>query len=568
MKISDYIVQFLIEHQITDVFGYPGGMVTHLMESFRKQEDKISAHVNYHEQAAAFAACGYAQITAKPGVAYATSGPGATNLLTGVCNAYFDSIPTLFITGQVNTFEAKGNLAVRQKGFQETDIISMVRGVTKYCEYISKPDDIRYCLEKAFYIATEGRPGPVLLDIPMDIQRSEIDLNELRKFKVPEKGQVSLNKECSYVMEQLRRVKRPVLLLGNGVKQSNSVAYAVEFAEKTGIPVVTSMPAFDILPRNIRNNYGFIGAYGGRVGNFILAKSDLVIALGTRLDVRQIGARKEGFAPNAELIRIDIDSGEFSNYIKQEEKRYQCDIISFFEELNDLLDEFKISAEWITVCDEIRNSLDGLDEKYPNRLMRCLSHCIPEQCIITTDVGQNQVWTAQSFDVKLAQKILFSAGHGAMGYSLPAAIGAYYASRKPVISINGDGGIQMNIKELQFIAREQLPIVVVIFNNKALGMIRHFQEMYFDSNFAQTVPEGGYSVPDFSMIARAYGIEYACIREEKDITEALFAKNRPLVIEILIEEPTYVTPKLEFGKPNQDQEPLIERSLYQRLMAL
>lgn len=567
MKVSDYIVKFFIEKGITDVFGYPGGMVTNLMDSFDKYKHDIKTHVNYHEQASAFAACGYAQVSMKPGIAYATSGPGATNLITGICNAYFDSIPTIFITGQVNTNESKGELGVRQKGFQETDIITMVKDVTNYCIYVENPQDIKYYLEKAYYMALEGRKGPVLLDIPMNVQRSDISSEELKGYK-PE-IQFKEKVDIDNILLQLEQAKRPCILIGAGVKISGAVEQFKKLADMIQIPVVCSMLAVDILPNNAKYFYGFIGAYGNRDANFILAKSDLVIALGTRLDVRQVGGRKEGFAVNAKLIRVDIDAGELTNKIKDNEIQIKADVKDVILEL-----AMKISLkadkynEWLLVCNELKEKLANIDDKEPNLIIEKISENILDNTIITTDVGQNQIWVAQSFKTKPNQKILFSGGHGAMGYSLPAAIGAYYASRLPVISFNGDGGIQMNIQELQFISRERLPIKIIIMNNSSLGMIRHFQEMYFESNYTQTTEQGGYSAPDFKLIANAYGLEYEKISDISDIKAGIFQNNEPSIIEVKLKGDTYVFPKLEFGKPNQDQEPLIDRKLYNYLMQL
>lgn len=566
VKVSDYIVDFFIKKGTTDVFGYPGGMVTHLMDSFRQKEGMIKAHVNYHEQASAFCACGYAHISNVPGIAYATSGPGATNLITGICNAYFDSIPTIFITGQVNTFESRKGLQVRQKGFQETDIVAIVKEVTKYSSYVENADDIRKELEKAWYIANEGRKGPVLLDIPMNIFRSIVETEELVGYKTEPMTDEII--PIDDIIQLLQNAKRPVLLIGAGTKIGSIPEMVKEFAEKYSVPVVSSMLAFDVLERTNRYNYGFIGAYGNRTANFVVAKCDLLLAIGTRLDARQIGAEKENFAPEAKLIRVEVDKGELSNLVKEDELQVNCEAELFFKELMNKKVTFKENGEWLTVCNEIRQKLDGKDDRKPNELIRRISNEIPENVVITTDVGQNQVWVAQSFEVKRGQRVLFSGGHGAMGYSLPAAIGAYYASKKNVISINGDGGIQMNIQELQFLSREKLPITVIVLNNQALGMIRHFQEMYFEENYYQTIPQGGYDTPDFSKLAKAYGLGYVRIEKDTDIPKVDWNLNGPQLVEVMISEKTYVFPKLEFGKPNQDQEPLIDRKLYSDLMEL
>lgn len=567
MKASDYIVEYLIGKGITDVFGYPGGMITHLMDSFSKYSDKITAHVTYHEQGAAFAACGYGQTAGKPGVAYATSGPGATNLITGICNAFFDSIPVIFITGQVNYNERKGGYGVRQRGFQETDIISMVSDVTKYAIYIDSVNKLPYELDKAYQIAMSGRRGPVLLDIPMNIFREDI---ENRKEKASddendEKTSADISFIENILKTELGKAKAPVLLLGNGIKFSNDYAQIRELIDRLRIPVVSSMLAFDVLGGSPLY-YGFIGAYGDRAANFIVSKSDLVISIGARMDIRQVGATREKFAPDAQILRFDVDAGELDYKVHENE----VDVCADAELVVMALEHIELSREyeeWVRVCSEISRLLQNIDDDKMRFLMEKISQSISDDSIITTDVGQNQVWVAQSFKLKPNQRVLFSGGHGAMGYSLPAAIGAFYGSgKKGVYCITGDGGLQMNIQELQFIARERLPIKVIVLNNNALGMIRHFQEMYFGGNYYQTKPEGGYVAPNFSKIANSYGIKSK--RVGADEIGNTFEGAGPELVEIIIEEDTYVIPKLQFGKPNQDQEPLLDRELYNRIMGM
>ena len=566
MKVSDYIVEFLIEKEVEHVFGYPGGMVTHLMDSFSKYENKIRAHVCYHEQAASFEACAYAQASGKVGVAYATSGPGATNMITGICNAYFDSIPVVFITGQVNTFESKEGYCVRQRGFQETNIVNMVKDVTKYAVYVEEANKIAYYLEKAYQIALDGRKGPVLLDIPMNIQRTEIDRDKLVHYDYVSGQNVEFKDEN--ILQCLLEAKRPCILLGAALKMVPRQKI-LKFVEQMGIPVVTSMVAMDLLPTENEFNYGFIGAYGDRTANFVVAKSDLVLVLGSRMDVRQVGGKRSNFAPDATIIRVDVDENELHYFIREDEINIQADVGKVIDYLLMAYPESeKKYTEWNHVCKRIEDKLIGMDDKIPNYFVKKISQYVPENVCITTDVGQNQVWVAQSYKTKVGQQILYSGGHGAMGYSLPAAIGAYYATKKAVICFNGDGGVQMNIQELEFIRREQLPIKIIIFNNYALGMIRHFQEMYFDSNYAQTVRGKGYDSPDFEGIACGYGIPYFGYENIDDVTDQFMEIDGPVIVEIKLNGETYVFPKLEFGKPNQDQEPLIDRKLFQELMEL
>lgn len=570
MKLSDYIVSFFVQKKITDVFGYPGGMVTHLMDSLDKYKDNINAHVNYHEQGASFCACGYGQTSNLPGVAYATSGPGATNLITGVANAFFDSIPCIFITGQVNTYELKGELKVRQRGFQETDIVSIVNPITKYSVQINEADNIRYELEKAFFVSMDGRPGPVLLDIPMNIQRAEIDPEKLPSYSPNLDHTYDYFDEMESLLDALTQAKKPVIIAGAGIRSAGMIQDFDRWIQKIKIPVVTTMIGIDCIPSDSSYCFGFLGAYGHRYANFSLAKCDLIISIGSRLDCRQTGNNKSIFAENAKLIRIDIDEGEATNKIKADERLMLCDIKRLLTAMNsDVRFNFDNKYQsWLDECRYLKSQLSKIDNEPSNALIKKISTYIPKDAVITTDVGQNQVWVAQSFQVKSGQKVLFSGGHGAMGYSLPAAIGAYYACKLPVFSFNGDGGLQMNIQELQFIVREQLPIKILLMNNHSLGMIRHFQEMYFDSNFIQTTADRGYSTPDFCKIFAAYGLDTYTITSLNDCEniEEIFGYPGPAFIHVLCNDNTYTFPKLSMGKPIHDQDPLIDRELFDRLM--
>lgn len=568
MRLSDYIVLFLIEKGITDVFGYPGGMVTHLMDSFEKYKNNISAHVNYHEQASSFCACGYAQVTNKPGIAYATSGPGATNLITGIANAYFDSIPCIFITGQVNTYESKGVLQVRQKGFQETDIVSIVEPITKYAMQVTKAENIKYELEKAFEIATGDRPGPVILDIPMNIFKAEIDPYDLPSYSKDKQLTNDLEKHKNVLLEALKVAEKPVLLAGHGIASANVIGMFREIVNYVDIPVVTSMTGKEVLETSDIHNFGFVGAYGHRYANFILSNCDLIISIGSRMDCRQTGNNLQIFSPKAKVIRIDTDLGELSYKIKEDQINIEANLKDLLPVL--LESEFSMGGKfksWLEQCKELKRELQDMDEQYETSIIKAFSKITPEDAIITTDVGQNQVWVAQGFDIRGNQRMLFSGGHGAMGYSLPAAIGAYYGQKRKVISFNGDGGFQMNLQELQFIVREQLPIKIVLLNNVSLGMIRHFQEMYFESNFVQTKDEGGYSVPCFRKIIEAYGMNYMSINtiEELQDCKCVLEDEKPWFVEIKLSDTTYVFPKLAIGKPIHDQEPLLDRELFDAL---
>ncbi len=567
MKVSDYIVAFLIEKKITDVFGYPGGSVTNLVEALSKKKDIIAAHVVYNEQAAAFAACGYAASSGKIGVAYATGGPGATNMITAIGHAYFDSIPIICFTGNVNLYEMHGEMPIRQKGFQELDILPLVSDITKICMRVETASDIKYCLEKAYSIAMSGRKGPVLVDLPMNILREDIDEKSLNSYceeivedayKIPKK----------IIEEWICNSERPCFLFGNGLKSANIQSKIKKLVYDSGIPYVTSMIAFDVIPHN-ESYYGFIGAYGNRVANFIVEKSDLIIAIGSRMDIRQVGVNRDRFAPNANIIRIDIDEGELEYKVHNDELDICADATDVLDVLKSC--KYKLSYQhWIEVCNQIKATLDGLDTLQANRYIEKIGEMLPEGVTVTTDVGQNQVWVAQSLHIKENQKVLFSGGMGAMGHALPSAIGAYYGRRKPVICICGDGGIQMNIQEFQFVYREKLPVKIIVFNNKSLGMIRQFQDVYFNGNCYQTKEEGGYSVPKFVKVANSYGIDGYSVFSFDDMKgmQERINNDMPELIEIVLDEDTSIFPKLEFGKPNYDQMPLIDRGILKELLQL
>jgi len=570
MRVSDYIVQFLKAQGVHDVFGYPGGMITYLMESIDKDQD-VNQYLLYHEQGAAFAACGYAQASGLPGVVYATSGPGATNLITGIGNAYFDSIPLICITGQVNTNEAKVVDGIRQQGFQETDIVSVVRPITKYCIYVTDATKIPQELENIYTHAVSGRPGPTLIDIPIDVLRSEINVKPIKKVAIKsEVNRERYDEYCELIANQLKTAQRPVIIAGNGINIANCKKDFLELVQRLQIPVVTSMISVDLLETDDKLNFGFIGAYGNRCANTITSASDLIISIGSRLDKRQTGTDINVFAPNAHLIRIDIDSHELSNTIKKGETRIRADLSEFLQYFNDHSFNASDNVEWLDKCHKIKDLLSGIDNLLPNDYVNKISKMLPAEATVTTDVGQNQVWVAQSFNVQVDQRILFSGGHGAMGYSLPAAIGAFIATKKPVYCFAGDGGFQMNIQELQAVMDYKIPIKVFVMNNRSLGMIKQFQEMYFESNFAMTDANRGYRSPDFVAIAQAYGLASVKVNDLKDLDKisGVISSSEPTLVDIDLPDMTYVYPKLVFGRPAREQEPLLDEALLNKIAAI
>lgn len=580
MKLTDYIAAFLDKKGIHDVFGYQGTMIAHLVDSLEKNPG-VTNHSCYNEQGASFAACGYAQAKDDCACAYSTSGPGAANLLSGVANAYFDSLPVLFFTGQLNTYEYAGIPGLRQQGFQEIDIISMAKPVTKYCMQIREPEDIVKELNKAYHIANTGRKGPVLIDLPMNIQRSEVE-NPIYDMKFEEETEdlTAVQAAIAAMEEAIRNAKRPVIMMGHGVDSKDSQAALLRFAEKNDIPIITSILAKSVVPHDHPLNFGCIGgAYGHRYANMIAnAKSDLLLCFGISMCTRQIGVKVHEFAKNAKIIRVDIDPYNLQRDIHENGVNEEKFCVTTEAVINGLkksvFEESSERKDWVEVCSEIKKNLQAVDaqipERYPNRMIEKLSECLTDTSAVAVDVGQHMVWSYQSFLNQKGQNLLFSGGHGAMGYALPAAIGAHYATGNPVACICGDGAFQMNIQELQWVKRENIPIKMIVLNNGALGMIRHLQKDYFDCLFAGTSDGCGFSSCDFRKVAQAYGIASQriwCDDTAEKAPEFLEGKG-PRLLEITMEHGTFAYPKTCLGEPIHNQQPYAPKEVYDSLMAL
>ena len=580
MKLSDYIVAFLQKKGVRHFFGYQGTMIAHLVDSIERNP-LTENHSCYNEQGAAFAACGYAQAKEECACAYATSSPGAVNLLSGVADAYYDSLPVIFFTGQLNTYEYSGIEGLRQQGFQETDIVAMAGSITKYAVQIRKPEDIVKELNKAYHIANTGRKGPVLIDLPMDMQRSEV-ANPVydMEFEECHTDPAQAEAAADVILEALEQSVRPVIMLGHGVDSTESQQALLRFTRERQIPVITSVLAKSVLSYDHPLNFGCIGgAYGHRYANMIAnAKSDLILCFGISMCTRQIGTKVHEFAKNARIIRVDIDSYNLKRDIHEDgvnEVKLQAEtgavIRCLSEKGSSVKKEF---GDWLEVCREIKENLQAVDdqtpERYTNRMIADLSDMLQDTSAIAVDVGQHMVWSYQSFKNREGQKLLFSGGHGAMGYGLPAAIGAYYATGRPVVCICGDGAFQMNIQELEWVKRENLPIKMLIMNNEALGMIRHLQRDYFDCLFAGTTDGCGFASCNFSKVADAYGIpsKRMWCDEVKETAPEFLEKEGPGLLEIMLEHGTYAYPKTCLGEPIHNQQPYAPKEVYEKLMSL
>lgn len=564
MKASDYIAKFLEAQGVTAVFEMSGGMITHMLDSLHRLTaiDIVSMH---HEQAASFAADAYGRMTGVPGVAMATSGPGATNLLTGIASCYFDSSPGVFITGQVNTFELKGDRGIRQLGFQETDIVSMARPVCKACYEVKEASELPAVFEAAFAEAISGRPGPVLIDIPMNVQRGEVpddaSLSRVSRQRISHQLTPALFDQLA---QDLSTAKKPLILVGRGVRASFMVPALLEFLNIVKVPVVSSLLAVDAIPYEHPLRVGYIGSYGNRWANKAIGHSDLLLVLGARLDIRQTGADVKYFKEGRIIYHVDCDETEINNRVTGCEK-VVADLEDFFTLANryynpadfasrpEWLAELAVSkAEWSDIKEQ--ENAQGIN---PNEFMHELSRS-RQGVAYTGDVGNHQQWAAQSLELGPAQQYLTSGGLGSMGFALPAALGICFANKQqPVVVIAGDGGFQMNMQELQTIVHHQLPIKLVVLNNNCLGMIRQFQDSYFEGRYQSTY--WGYSAPDFTKIAAAYGIPALTISQPDELIKgtAWLWENpqAPALLQVMIDATTNCYPKLAFGRPITEMEP-------------
>lgn len=566
MKASDYIAQTLAVKRVPAVFELIGGMITHMVDSIHVH-GKTPIISMRHEQGAAFAAEAAGRIAGDvPGVAMATSGPGATNLLTGIGSCHFDSSPAVFITGQVNRHEQRGDRAVRQLGFQETDIAAMAAPITKQVFRVNDAEDLPQILDDAFSIATSGRRGPVLIDIPMDVQRDQVTAAVRPAATQPTHAAFG-SSIADDALKAVLQSNKPLILAGGGVRSALALDAFRLFVRVACIPVVHSLMACDILPYDDPLNVGMIGSYGNRWANLALNDCDCLIVLGSRLDVRQTGSDVEGFKGTRPIFHIDVEAGEMNNRV--------VGCVTTVADLTPGLEAFARSFQdrgqqiakhiepWSKHIAALRARWPDTAELVgpginPNTFMHQLSQSYPDAGAYVVDVGQHQMWSAQSLELSDQQRFLTSGGMGSMGFALPAAIGAAVCLKgQPVVMIAGDGGFQCNIQELQTVAHLGLPVKMVVINNECHGMVRQFQESYFAARYQSTM--WGYSAPDFTRIAGAYNIEAKTVSEPEDVQRAIdwfvADTDAPSLLQVMIDPMANAYPKLAFGRGMSSMEP-------------
>lgn len=588
MKLSDYVVEFLVEQGIRHVFLVSGGAVAHLVDSAARNP-RMTYVCPEHEQNAGTAADAYARITGKMGAVFTTSGPGATNLVTSVCNSYFDSIPTIFITGQVATFRIRPSERLRQKGFQETDVISIFKSITKYATQLRRAEDIKYVLQESVHAATSGRMGPVLVDIPDDLQRVEIEPEKLRGFKpsedqANERNAISDVSAVKDVFAAIRAAKRPILILGAGVRLTKTIPEALRFAEYFRIPFLLTWGAMDVVEHGYELNMGGVGVCGPRAGNFAAQTSDLVVALGTRLSQMITGGKQNLFAPHAKKIMADIDAEELSKFGPNDvvlDLKIQCDLREFFAECERLYtpgeeDRF---MEWRQQINEWRQRYPiCLPSSYERKervdayvFIKELSEAAKEGDVVFTDAGGNLSQTMQAFEVKKGQRLISAWNHSPMGYALPASIGAAFASDEDVLCIIGDGGIMMCLQELAVIAKHNLPIKIFIFNNRGHAIQKQTIDTWLNSRYVAVDEASGLAFADFEKVGQAFGLPIVTIGNHEELkvklSQVLGVKGPVLCnVEIVVDQ--RIVPMLRFGSGLEDLDPKLPREEVDAVMAV
>jgi acetolactate synthase-1/2/3 large subunit len=585
MNVSEYIVNFLAEIGVKHVFEITGGAAAHMIDAFHDRTD-IKYVCAQHEQAAAMMADAYSRLGGNIGVVMTTSGPGATNLITGICCSYFDSIPVLYLTGQVGRKAYKGDRKVRQLGFQETDIISIVKPITKYAAMVTNPATIKYLLKKAVAIAREGRKGPVLLDIPEDITWLDMpDDVELKDWQESFDLKTPTNSEINECLALIQKASRPLIISGGGVRHAGATEELLRFAELTNIPVAQSYAGIDTFPHNHPLYAGIVGAYGNRTANFAVANCDLLLALGTRMCLRQVGSNPELFAREAKKIVVDIDPNELNQIIKADIP-LSCDVKQLLISLNQAVERLRGSSTAYAATNHFWNQkIREWKERYPfcylhtepsgkkvnpYLFFKVLSEEMADDDVLVLDTGQNLAIAAQTLNVRKGQRVFSSWANTPMGYALPAAAGAaFQRGKKHVLCAMGDGGIQLNIQELQTIVYYNLPVKIFVLNNDCYGMVRQFQDLYFEKRHEASVKNKGYSHPDFRKVANAYGIKATIISNNESlhakIREVLDFRNA-ILCEVPLPEDMAALPRLERGHPIEDQAPYLPRDEWRQNM--
>jgi acetolactate synthase-1/2/3 large subunit len=584
MKLSDYVVDFIAQQGVRHVFMLPGGGAMHLNDSLGRNP-KLKYICNLHEQAGAIAAEAYGQY-AGLGVLMVTSGPGGTNAITGVAGAWLESTPMLVISGQVKRADLVGGRGVRQIGFQEIDIVGVVKPITKFAVLVMDPKKIRASLEEAVWTATHGRKGPVWVDIPLDVQAAEIDPEDLAPFappvaSAPTKTQVT--SAATRTIKILAQSKRPIVLVGNGVRHAGAISLFLEWVERIGVPVLTTWKALDFLPDSHPLYVGRPGAVGQRAANFAQQKSDAIICLGARLDNGQTAYNQANFAPHAKRIVIDIDPNEIAKLEMELSVALAADAGDFLRELiaDSASTSFPDWSEWRSLCTSLRTRYPIILPSYQSVpsgvhnyvLIETIGRLLgPGDVLVPGSSGACSEVTSQALPVSKGMRFINTHGLGAMGFGVPAAMGACLAAdRQRTICIDGDGGFPMNAQELAVISALKLPIKFFVLNNSGYGSIKATQTNYFKRRYVACDAASGLHLPNLESLAAGASMAFARISSQGDLRESVaivLARPGPVICEVIMAPDQLTQPKVASKQqadgqmstmPMEDMWPFLER---------
>ncbi len=581
MKVSDYIAEFLSKK--TDyVFGGQGGSVVHIVNSIDRHK-KIKFIPGQNEQASSIAADAYHRVSGKLGVAIGTSGPGLLNLLQGMACSFFDSIPSLYISGAPVINQIRKNKKIRQIGFQEMEVVDLVSPITKYAVLIKDVNKIRYELEKAIYISNSGRKGPVLIDLPDDLQRMNINPKNQKKFIIKNTKTINTKKKMSENINNLKKLleksSKPLLIIGNGVKLSNSELLIKKFIKKTGIPYAPTWATIDIFDSKDKHNAGTFGVAATRYGNFAIQSADLLIFMGARMSPQILGSNPNSFSSRSNKVIIDIDKNEFSNHrLPKIKLKINSNIKDVLNSLNKLTFKLKNLNKWqdkIVFYKKkfpITSKINYQKSKFidPYAFFSELSKVTRKNDIVIPDASANLIWCLQALSVSGKEKVFTALNHSPMGYSVPASVGAYLADKNSrVIATIGDGSMQMNIQELETIQNYNINVKIFILNNQGYGLIKQTQETWLDSNYAGVDKSSGLSLPNYIKLAKAYKIKTVEMINNSNLNKRLdkiLKMKGPVVVDVKIHPKKRVEPKIDFGAPLHDMSPKLNKEFVNKIL--
>lgn len=589
IKVSDFIIKFLEKQGVKHMFMLPGGMAMHIDDSIG-YANAIKPIFMLHEQACTFAAESYARVTNNLGVVCTTCGPAATNTLTGVACSWIESTPLLVLTGQVKRADLAQDPNLRQLGVQEVNIVDMAKPITKYAKLITEPESIQYELEKAVYLCKEGRPGPVLLDIPVDVQACRVNEMSMKHFMPEEKNKYSISDNIiEAVVAQLENAKRPVFYVGAGVNVANASNDFRKLAEKLNIPVLVHWNGMNLLENDHPLFMGHPGAVGQRAANFVLQNADLLITIGTRLALLQTGFNFAGYAKNAYHVMVDIDKAELDKPTLHPNLKIQGDAGDFIKKLLETEVHVGDFSNWIAKGKEWNEKYPSLNTEWLHNSMYVNSFYFVDE--LSKQMKAEDVYCGgragtcvdaiiQAFKVKKNQRVFVTKGLSSMGNGLPAAIGAAYATDKKIVLVNGDGGFAMNIQELEVIRRDNLPIKMFILDNQGYSTVRNTQTNVFDGHFVGCNAQSGLTIGNIKGVAEAYGIKTFVLQRMDDmkqtISEVLNFDGPALCMvwvdpaqPIVPRQANYKTPEGQMAsRPLEDMRPLLEREELENIMAV